>query len=111
MWIQKPGDGAIKNGNYEIVLNGHGGWGGDPDILRTTFANGRIRGYSNDEINELSERQLYEMDVKKRKDIIYKLQEVEGKKFQCCHCTTLQDTAYSGILNMMVGSICLTIMK
>ncbi|AUG58695.1 ABC transporter substrate-binding protein [Acetivibrio saccincola] len=76
----KTRDGAIKNGNYEIVLNGHGGWGGDPDILRTTYANGRIRGYSNDEINELSERQLYEMDVKKRKDIIYKLQEVIGEE-------------------------------
>ena len=48
--------------------------------MRTTFANGRIRGYSNDEINELSERQLYEMDVKKRKDIIYKLQEVIGEE-------------------------------
>ncbi|MDQ2085594.1 ABC transporter substrate-binding protein [Herbivorax sp. ANBcel31] len=72
----KSRDAAIKDGNYEIVLNGHGGWGNDADILRTVFASGEIRGYDNDKINELAKKQLYEMDIEKRKDIVYSFQEV-----------------------------------
>lgn len=76
----KSRDDAIKNGSYEIVLNGHGGWGSDADLLRTMFANGQIIGYRNDEINELSEIQLYEMDTQKRKHTIHILQEVIARE-------------------------------
>lgn len=76
----KTRDDAIKSGTYEIVLNGHGGWGSDADLLRTRYANGQIIGYSNDEINELLKKQLYEMDMEKRKDTIYMLQEVIARE-------------------------------
>lgn len=82
----KTRDAAIKKGNYEIVLNGHGGWGGDADLLRTAFAKEKtsnqspsadgIPGYSNDQLNELCKQQLYEMDVAKRKAIVFKIQEL-----------------------------------
>lgn len=82
----KTRDTMIKKGDYEIALNGHGGWGGDADLLRTMYAKGKslsqspsadgIPGYSNDKINELCSLQLEEMDVNKRKDIIFKLQEL-----------------------------------
>jgi len=82
----KTRDAAIKKGNYEIVLNGHGGWGGDADLLRTAFVKEKtsnqspsadgIPGYSNDQLNELCKQQLYEMDPAKRKDLVFKIQEL-----------------------------------
>lgn len=78
----KSRDATIINGDYEIILNGHGGWGNDADILREQYtqvnkgsAFGGIPGYNNDKINELCKKQLLEMDKKKRKDIIFKLQD------------------------------------
>lgn len=82
----KTRDAAVKKGDYEIVLTGHGGWGGDADLLRTMYAKEKtsnqspsadgIPGYSNEQINELCRLQLQEMDQSKRKDIIFKLQEL-----------------------------------
>lgn len=78
----KSRDAAVKNGDYEIALNGYGGWGGDPDSLRIQYASGNkgtmfagIPGYSNEKINELCEKQLSEIDEDKRKEIIFELQE------------------------------------
>ena len=78
----KSRDAAIKNGDYEMALNGYGGWGGDPDSLRSQYASDTegtmfagIPGYSNEKINKLSEEQLSEIDEAKRKDIIFELQE------------------------------------
>lgn len=82
----KTRDSSVKKGNYEIALNGHGGWGGDADLLRTTYAidstsskspsAGGIPGYSNEQIKELCKLQLFEMDPAKRKEIIFRLQEL-----------------------------------
>lgn len=82
----KTRDAAARKGDYEIILNGHGGWGGDADLLRTTYgaksiydqsssAKG-IYGYSNELINELCNQQLLETDEAKRKELVYKLQEI-----------------------------------
>lgn len=82
----KSRDAAVKNGDYEMVLIGHGGWGNDADMLRekyvseennikTTFTGG-IPGYGNDMINNLAKKQLSELDLDKRKEIVYNLQEV-----------------------------------
>ena len=82
----KTRDAAVKRGDYEIVLNGHGGWGRDADILRTMYltektsnrspAVGGIPGYDNDRINVLCRQQLFEIDATKRKEIIFELQEL-----------------------------------
>lgn len=82
----KTKDASIKKGNYEIALNGHGGWGGDADLLRTAYSPqmtssqspsaDSIPGYSNDQLNKLCEQQLYEMDAAKRKEIVFKIQEL-----------------------------------
>lgn len=77
----KARDDANRNGNYEIILIGHGGWGNDPDLLRTLLvADGRgltsTIGYNNEEINRLANKQLHELDDKNRKDIIFELQEI-----------------------------------
>lgn len=83
---KKSRDAAVKNGDYEMVLIGHGGWGNDADILREQYAYGKddtkstfiggIPGYNNDKINELCKSQLLELNSDDRRDIIYQLQEV-----------------------------------
>ena len=79
----KSRDAAIKNGDYEMALNGYGGWGGDPDMLREQYRSKNrektifsgIPGYSNEKINKLCEEQLHEMNEEKRKEIVFELQE------------------------------------
>lgn len=82
----KTRDAAVKKGNYEIAVNGHGGFGNDPDMLRTVYSSTRtfdhspisdsIPGYINPQINGLCEKQSIEMNEMKRKQIIFELQEV-----------------------------------
>ncbi|AOY76222.1 ABC transporter substrate-binding protein [Clostridium formicaceticum] len=82
----KARDHAVTTGDYEVVLTGHGGWGGDADGLRERYASevrvsgspsaNIIRGYENQQIKALAEEQLREMDTNKRKEIIFALQEV-----------------------------------
>jgi peptide/nickel transport system substrate-binding protein len=82
----KSRDAAVKQGNYELVLIGHGGWGNDPDMLREMYASGketdqspssnRIRGYFNRRIDTLCQKQLYEINEAKRKKLIFELQEL-----------------------------------
>ncbi len=82
----KTRDAAIRNSDYEMVLNGHGGWGMDADLLRTVYAGGKsvnqspfsdaIPGYSHPKINDLCERQHVEMDEIRRRQMIFELQEL-----------------------------------
>lgn len=78
----KARDARIAEGNYELVLVGHGGWGGDPDYLRTRFASAEgswssgTPGYNHPEVNRLCQEQLLEIDENKRKKLIFQLQQV-----------------------------------
>ncbi|MEW6244870.1 MAG: ABC transporter substrate-binding protein [Bacillota bacterium] len=76
----KSRDARIAEGKYEIVLVGHGGWGGDPDYLRTRFSsrvgdwfNG-TPGYDNPELTLLLEKQIKETDENKRKELVFRIQ-------------------------------------
>lgn len=82
----KTRDARVRENKYELAITGHGGWGNDPDYLRERFA-GRsrgglspsasgLRGYNNDELNNLLEKQRLEMDDQKRKQLIFKIQEI-----------------------------------
>lgn len=74
----KSRDAAIKSGEYELVLTGHGGWGNDPDLLRERY-NSEFKetpGYVNAEIDKISNEQLTASNLQKRKDLIFQLQEV-----------------------------------
>ncbi len=86
----KTRDSFVKKGEYELAIIGHGGWGSDPDLLRETYAtnftgdgsplSGSIPGYNNEEINTLAQKQMKEMDLQKRKEIIFNLQEMIAKE-------------------------------
>lgn len=74
----KSRDAAIKSGDYELVLNGHGGWGNDADILRNRYCSeiGETPGFSNADIDKLANEQLSARDPEERKEIIFELQKV-----------------------------------
>lgn len=74
-------DDRLAEGNYELAVVGHGGWGGDPDYLRTRFYSpgedwvGGIPGFENERIEQMIWEQLYEEDEEQRKELILTLQE------------------------------------
>jgi len=83
----KSRDSKLANGDFEIGVNGYGGWGSDADYLRTKFcgtsfgmqgaSHGRpLIGYQNDMVDKLCLAQLSETDETKRREIVYQLQEV-----------------------------------
>lgn len=78
----KSRDSRIAEGQYQIALVGHGGWGGDPDYLRTRFSSelshwySGTPGYENTEVDRLTSAQIRETDPKKRKEMIFKLQKI-----------------------------------
>lgn len=82
----KTRDAAARNGDYELLLNGHGGWGGDADLIRTVYVSEQVTdqspssngipGYRNEQIVALCEQQFMEMDQDKRKALVFQLQEL-----------------------------------
>lgn len=82
----KTRDAAIKGKDYELALNGYGGWGADADMIRTRYAAQQaeskspsadiIPGYHNDQVTELCQKQLTELDEQKRKAIVFELQKL-----------------------------------
>lgn len=76
----KSRDSRIREGSYQLALVGHGGWGGDPDYLRTRFSTqlsdwySGTPGYENPEIDRLLQEQIRETDEGRRKEMIFELQ-------------------------------------
>lgn len=82
----KTRDARVRNYEYELAVIGHGGWGGDPNYLSERFGSGAagslsptasgLRGYNNDALNELLDKQSKEMDGSKRKALVYQIQDI-----------------------------------
>lgn len=79
-------DDKVYSGDYEMAIVGNGGWGREPDYLRTIYsANSKNKakspasmgpiGWDNPEITQLAEDQLKEMDPEKRKEMFKALQD------------------------------------
>ena len=79
-------DDKINEGSYEFALVGNGGWGNNPPTyMRTLFSDiskfsgtnphsmGAI-GYSNEEMTQLAESQMYETDFEKRVQLFQQLE-------------------------------------
>ncbi len=76
-------DAAAKEGNYEVLLTGFGGLGGDPDQLRRNFASAspargfsRALGYANPEFDALAEAQVSMSDEGERRATVNQMQAV-----------------------------------
>lgn len=78
----KSRDNDVKKGNYEFALLKYGSMGGDADYLRKVYISSEkngiqsIQGYKNENLDRLLMAQLIEKDFKKRKEILYKAQEI-----------------------------------
>jgi peptide/nickel transport system substrate-binding protein len=80
---QATADSRVRSWNFDLVVSGHGGISGDPRILNemisSRYGAGSVnsaRYDANPELNRLLEAQLVEMEQKKRKAIVYKIQEI-----------------------------------
>ena len=85
-------DAKLREGAFEIAVSGHGGIGGDPDVLRRQFCTPaapgertsaaagpdmmRSYGYSNPDLDGLGAAQLRESDVAKRREMVFHMQEI-----------------------------------
>ncbi|WP_243113801.1 ABC transporter substrate-binding protein [Desulfofundulus salinus] len=83
----KTRDARVRENKYELAITGHGGWGNDADYLRERFASyskgGALMasapgtpGYQNEELNALLDKQRLEFNDQKRKELIFKAQEI-----------------------------------
>ena len=83
---RKTKDSRCRTGDYELAINGHGGWGGDPDLLRMLFlSTGNswtgVKGYSpSRNLTDLLESQKIETDEENRKDQVFQIQEIMAEE-------------------------------
>jgi len=113
----KSRDAKLASGDYEIGINGYGGWGADADYLRTKFcgesfgiegaSHGRpLTGYQNDEVDELCLAQLSETDAEKRKEIVFEIQELLAEDvasiplYYTASYNAYRPAVYDGWMNM-----------
>jgi peptide/nickel transport system substrate-binding protein len=80
---QATTDSRVKKWKFDLAVSGHGGISGDPRILNemisSQYGAGSVnsaRYDANADLNRLLEAQMLEMDQKKRKDIVFKIQEI-----------------------------------
>lgn len=76
-------DAAAQEGNYEILVVGFGGLGGDPDQLRRMFHSqskmvgfSRARGYQNPEFDQLADAQVSMLDPAERRRTVDRMQAI-----------------------------------
>jgi len=113
----KSRDAKLASGDYEIGINGYGGWGADADYLRTKFcgesfgiegaSHGRpLTGYQNDEVDELCLAQLSESDEDERKEIVNNIQEALAEDvasiplYYTASYNAYRPAVYDGWMNM-----------
>lgn len=76
-------DQRASEGDYDMILVGHGGLGGDPDFMRTTFHSqsksrsfARPHGFVNEEFDQLAGQQLRIADLGQRRDVVDQMQAI-----------------------------------
>ena len=76
----KARDARVRDTDYQMAIMKSGGMGADPDMLREIYSSKskevELAGYHNEVLDELLSEQSTEKDVEKRKELIYKIQEV-----------------------------------
>jgi len=83
---QATTDSRVKKWNFDLAVSGHGGISGDPRILSemtsSAYGAGSVnsaRYDANEELNRLLEAQMKEMDPEKRRQLVYRIQEVYAR--------------------------------
>ena len=84
---QATTDSKIKSWDFDLAVSGHGGISGDSKILNelilSRYGAGSVnntRYDTNPDLNRLLEKQLLEMDENRRKEIVYRIQEIYAEE-------------------------------
>lgn len=84
---QATADSRVKNWDFDLAVSGHGGIAGDPRILAemisSRYGAGSVNSAKydrNEELNRLLEAQMAEMDPQKRKEIVFRIQELYAEE-------------------------------
>ena len=76
----KARDSKVRDKDYQMAIMKSGGMGADPDMLREIYSSKskevELAGYHNEALDELLFQQSIEKNPEKRKELIYKIQEV-----------------------------------
>jgi peptide/nickel transport system substrate-binding protein len=80
---QATTDSKVRNWDFDLAISGHGGISGDPRILNEMISSEYGAGSVNSarfdvspELNTLLKEQMMEMDQDRRKELVYRIQEV-----------------------------------
>ena len=76
-------DALLGEGRFELAISGHGGLGGDPEILNKmiagkSFNSARYR--ANSELNQLLENQLRQTNREERRTTVFRIQELYAEE-------------------------------
>lgn len=72
-------DNAVNQWDFDLALSGHGGLGGDANILNIVISGdgfNSARYYEDEKLNQLLTDEVEEMDASKRKEIVNEIQEL-----------------------------------
>ena len=76
-------DSMLQNGQFELALSGHGGLGGDPEILSRMITGGSFnsaRYRSNEDLVALLRKQLRQMDRERRRQTVFRIQRIYAEE-------------------------------
>ncbi len=84
---QATTDNRVKNWNFDLAVSGHGGISGDARILNemisSQYGAGSVNSARydiNEELNRLLEAQMLEMNPEKRKEIVFRIQDLYARE-------------------------------
>ncbi|SMB99656.1 peptide/nickel transport system substrate-binding protein [Thermanaeromonas toyohensis ToBE] len=76
-------DNRVKEWKFDLALSGHGGLGGDPEILNRVISGqgfNSARYDKSEELNSLLAKQNLEMDLEKRRQLVNQIQEIYARE-------------------------------
>ncbi len=76
-------DSKIAEWDFDLAISGHGGLGGDPEMLNKVIMGDNfisVRYFKNSELIDLLKKQVKEMDEQKRKELVFKIQEIYSEE-------------------------------
>ncbi|MCG9479194.1 MAG: ABC transporter substrate-binding protein, partial [Actinomycetia bacterium] len=72
-------DSKIENWDFDLAISGHGGLGGDPEALNRVITGqdfNSVRYFKDEHLVNLLEAQVQEMDIRKRRQMVYQIQDL-----------------------------------
>lgn len=79
-------DSMVNEWKFDLALSGHGGLGGDPEILNKVIIGkgfNSARYQKSEDLTNLLKQQLQEMDQEKRKTLVGQIQEIYAEEMPC----------------------------